>query len=87
MFVVFVVLVMLLGLAFMVVLAAMFGRGIHRLGARNERRKALKQLVEVLTARQQLFDLHADIGTLVCCLLKGTIIARNGHVVGTSQRY
>ena len=87
MFVVFVVLVMLLGLAFMVVLAAVLWRSFHRLGARDERRKAFKQLVEVLTARQQLFDLHADIGTLVRCLLKGTIIAGNGHVVGTSQRY
>ena len=85
MLVVFVVFVMLL--VVLVVLAAVLWRSFHRLGARDERRKAFKQLVEVLTARQQLFDLHADIGTLVRCLLKGTIIAGNGHVVGTSQRY
>ena len=87
MFVVFVVLVVLFWLTLMVVFAAVFGCGLHRFWARNKRRKALKQLVEVLTARQQLFDLHADVGTLIRCLLKGTIIAGKGHVIGTSQRY
>ena len=68
----FVVFVMFL-VSLLMVLAAMFA--FRRLRACHERRKAFKQLVEILSARQQSFNLYADLCTLVGCLIKGIIIA------------
>jgi len=88
MFLVLVVLFMMFVMFLLGLCVMLAGRlSFHRLGACHERRKALKQLIEIFPACQQLLNLHPDLGTLVRRLFKGTIIAGMGHCVVTSLRY
>jgi hypothetical protein len=45
----------------------------------DERRKRLKEFVEHLASREQLFDRDPDLNTIIAGLFEGTIVAVRGH--------